>query len=36
MVVDRVVQEEMGGGIDLSTNQWWIPVIERALTAAQD
>ena len=36
MVVDRVVQEEMGGGIDLSTNQWWIPVNERALTAAQD
>ena len=24
-VVDRVVQEEMGGGVDLVNNQWWIP-----------
>jgi hypothetical protein len=25
-VVDRVVQEEMGGGIDLNGNRWFIPV----------
>jgi hypothetical protein len=24
-IVDRVVQEQMGGGVDLSTNQWFIP-----------
>jgi len=24
-VVDRVVQEEMGGGVDLVNNEWWIP-----------
>jgi len=24
-IVDRVVQEEMGGGIDLHNNRWWIP-----------
>jgi hypothetical protein len=24
-VVDRVVKEEMGGGVDLVNNQWWIP-----------
>lgn len=24
-IVDRVVQEEMGGGIDLANNLWWIP-----------
>jgi len=27
-VIDRVVQEEMGGGIDLSKNVWYIPSIE--------
>ncbi len=27
-VVDRVVQEEMGGGVDLSTNQWFIPTAD--------
>jgi hypothetical protein len=26
MIVDRVVQEEMGGGVDLANNQWLIPV----------
>ena len=25
LVVDRVVQEEMGGGVDLVNNQWFIP-----------
>jgi len=25
LVIDRVVQEEMGGGVDLVNNQWWIP-----------
>ena len=27
-VIDRVVQEEMGGGIDLINNQWLIPAAE--------
>ena len=27
-VVDRVVQEEMGGTIDTDTNQWLIPIID--------
>jgi hypothetical protein len=25
-IVDRVVQEQMGGGVDLAKNQWYIPV----------
>jgi hypothetical protein len=25
MIVDRVVQEEMGGGVDLKRDQWYIP-----------
>jgi hypothetical protein len=24
-IIDRVVQEEMGGGIDLKNNVWYIP-----------
>jgi hypothetical protein len=28
LIVDRVVQEEMGGGVDLSANQWFIPAAE--------
>jgi len=25
-IVDRVVQEQMGGGVDLQKNVWYIPV----------
>jgi len=25
-IIDRVVQEDMGGGIDLNNNVWYIPV----------
>ena len=25
-IVDRVVQEQMGGGIDLQKNTWYIPI----------
>ena len=35
LVIDRVVQEEMGGGIDLLNNQWLIPVSRTAVTPAQ-
>jgi hypothetical protein len=28
LIVDRVVQEEMGGGINLSTDQWFIPMAD--------
>jgi len=27
-VIDRVVQEEIGGGIDLKNNRWYIPVLQ--------
>jgi len=27
-VVDRVVQEEIGGGIDLKNNRWYVPVLQ--------
>ena len=26
-IIDRVVQDEMGGGIDLRNNVWYIPYI---------
>jgi hypothetical protein len=27
-IVDRVIQEEMGGGVDLENDQWYIPNVE--------
>ena len=27
-IIDRVVQEEMNGGIDLEKNVWYIPLID--------
>ena len=27
-IIDRVVQEEMGGGVDLQKNIWYIPNVE--------
>jgi len=27
-IIDRVVQDEMGGGVDLVNNTWYIPIIE--------
>ncbi len=27
-IVDRTVQEDMGGGVDLNKNVWYIPDIE--------
>ena len=27
-VIDRVVQEEMGGGVDLKNDAWYIPKVE--------
>ena len=27
-IIDRVVQDEMGGGVDLNNNNWYIPNIE--------
>ena len=27
-IVDRVVQEEMNGGVDLQKNVWYIPTIK--------
>ena len=32
-IVDRVVQEEMGGGIDLVNDLWFIPVAGSAAGA---
>ncbi len=34
-VIDRVVQEEMGGGVDLINNQWWIPDAGKDVRAGQ-
>ena len=33
-VIDRVVQEEMGGGVDLKKNVWYIPHAESRVTQA--
>ena len=30
-VVDRVVQEQMGGGIDLEKDVWYIPAVESTI-----
>ena len=27
-IVDRVVQEEMGGGVDLAKDVWYIPSVD--------
>lgn len=27
-IVDRVVQEEMGGGVDLNEDVWYIPSVD--------
>jgi len=27
-IIDRVIQEEIGGGIDLKNNKWYIPVLQ--------
>ena len=35
-VTDRVVQEEMGGGIDLVSDQWFIPVTGSDFSPARD
>jgi hypothetical protein len=35
-VIDRVVQEEMGGGIDLGKNLWFIPKTSRLVPLAED
>ncbi len=35
-VVDRVVQEEMGGGVDLKNNVWYIPDISFEIQQAKD
>jgi len=35
-VVDRVVQEEMGGGIDLSKNRWLIPDAGTSITPVSE
>jgi len=35
-VVDRVVQEQMKGGIDLEKNVWYIPLAEEALAEEQN
>lgn len=35
-VIDRVVQEEMGGGIDLVSNHWFIPDTGTKLLPARD
>lgn len=34
-VIDRVVQEEMGGGVDLANNRWLIPISGIDLSAAK-
>jgi hypothetical protein len=35
-VIDRVVQEEMGGGIDLVSDQWFIPDTGSNFSPARD
>jgi len=27
-IIDRVVQEEMNGGVDLQKNVWYIPILK--------
>jgi hypothetical protein len=34
-IIDRVVQEEMGGGIDLKNDVWYIPSIEMNIKASE-
>ncbi len=34
-IIDRVVQEKMGGGIDLKKNVWYIPSVEPNLKASK-
>ena len=35
-IVDRVVQEEMKGGIDMTTNSWYIPGAEGAIASIKN
>jgi ADP-ribosylglycohydrolase len=35
-VIDRVVQEEMGGGVDLEKDVWYIPTIELKIIAGNN
>jgi hypothetical protein len=35
-IVDRVVQEEMKGGIDMTTNSWYIPGAEDAIASIKN
>ena len=30
-IIDRVVQDEMGGGVDLEKDIWYIPIVELAI-----
>lgn len=34
-IVDRVVQEQMGGGVDLNSNEWYIPKVELNVNPAK-
>ena len=36
LVVDRVVQEEMGGGVDMEEDLWLIPVVDVARRSGPD
>lgn len=36
LIVDRAVQEVMGGGIDLKNNVWYIPAVQAGIPQAEE